>query len=407
MNDETGLRRRSEAVLAKPYPRMLREHAADLRDACPWFFVDGRGARLITPDGRRMLDLEMGRGPNLLGYRHPALEEAHRRGAGIPNASLLSELQIEVAERLVHLFPCAEAVVFGKNGSDACTAAIRTARALTGRRIVLSSGFHGFHDWCAADYEWVTAGLPDAYRGLVKSVDLNDAAGLARLADEHAEDVAAIIIEPAHYQLPEAAFLQACRTTADRLGAVLIFDEVVTAFRLHLSGAQGLYGIVPDLACLGKAMANGEAISALAGRAEIMAALDRTYYSMTFQCDNAVFAVARRCLDLLHDGQATAAVQRNGEALRRAFDAAAARHGLPHRALGFPGRLDFRFHPVDGFPVAAQQRLFGACLVRHDVLPSKAAFACATMTAEDLNQAAYAFEAGMAAVAGGMGKADC
>jgi len=218
------------------------------------------------------------------------------------------------------------------------------------------------------------------------------------LADEYAADVAAIIIEPAHYLLPEPAFLRACREAADRLGAVLIFDEVVTAFRLHLSGAQGLYEVVPDLACLGKAMANGEAISALVGRTDIMAALHQTYYSMTFQCDNIVFDVARNCLDLLSDGAATAAVQQNGEALRRAFDSAAERQGLPHRALGFPGRLDFRFRAVDGLPVAAQQQVFGTCLLRHDVLPSNAAFACAAMTAEDLDQAAVAFEAGMAAI---------
>jgi glutamate-1-semialdehyde aminotransferase len=399
MNNEMGLRRRSEAVLAKPYPRMLREQAATLRDGCPWFFVDGHGARLTTQDGRSMLDLEMGRGPNLLGYRHPALEDARRHGVAIPNASLLSEVQIEVAERLVRLFPCAETVVFGKNGSDACTAAIRTARALTGRSIVLSSGFHGFHDWCAADYEWVTAGLPDAYRGLVKNVDLNDIEGLARLADEHAADVAAVMIEPAHYLLPDEAFLQACRSIADKLGAVLIFDEVVTAFRLHPSGAQGLYGVVPDLACLGKAMANGEAISAMVGRADIIAGLQRTYFSMTFQCDNTVFAIARHCLDLLQDGAATASVQRNGEALRRAFDTAAEQCGLPHRALGFPGRLDFRFQDAGALSAAAQEQVFGASLLRHNVLPTRAAFACAMMTADDLEQAAQAFDAGMAAIA--------
>lgn len=402
MHDETALRQRSQAVLAKPYPRMLREQAPALRAACPWFFTDAYGARLITPDGRSMLDLEMGRGPNMLGYRHPAMEEARRDAAGVPNASLLSECQIDVAERLVQLFPCADCVVFGKNGSDACTAAIRTARALTGRRMVLSSGFHGFHDWCAADYDWVTAGLPDAYRGLVRTVELNDTEGLVRAADEHAADVAALIIEPAHYLLPDPAFLQACRTVADRLGAVLVFDEVVTAFRLHPSGAQGLYGVVPDLACLGKAMGNGEAISALVGRADIMAALHRTYFSMTFQCDNTVFAITRRCLDLLERGEANATVQRNGEVLRSAFDTAAMRHGLPHRALGFAGRLDFRFQALYKLSTAAQEQVFGTSLLQHGVLPTRAAFACATMTAEDLDQAAHAFEAGMAAIANAM-----
>lgn len=403
LSREAALRRRSKAVLANPYPPMLRDRGPELRDECPWFLADARGAQITTVDGRRLLDLEMGRGPNLLGYGHPLLEKVRREAGGVANATLLAEVQIEVAEALVRAFPGAETVVFGKNGSDSCTAAIRLARALTGRSVVLSSGFHGFHDWCAADYPWVTAGIPDAYRGLVKSFELNDTVTLVRLAEAHGGDVAAIIVEPAHYLLPEPGFLEACREIADWLGSVLVFDEVVTAFRLHPGGAQALYGVTPDLTCLGKAMANGEAISALAGRAEIMNALCRSYYSMTFQRDNGVFAVARSCLDLLRDGEATAAVWRHGEALRQAFDNAAACRGLPHRAAGFAGRMDLQFHPVGSASAAAQERIFGRALLLHDVLPSRACFSCAAMTTDDLAQAGQAFEAGMAAIADAVG----
>jgi glutamate-1-semialdehyde aminotransferase len=236
----------------------------------------------------------MGRGPNLLGYRPPELEQITSIGSPIPHASLLSAFEIETAERLADFFPCAEKVLFSKNGSDACTGAVRIARALTGRDLVLSSGFHGFHDWCAVKYPWVTEGIPHAFGELVKTFDLNDIQTLERLAGEYPRGFAAIIVEPAHHTLPDPDFLPACRRIANEHGAVLIFDEVVTAFRLNRGGAQMHYGVTPDLACLGKAMANGEAISAIVGRAEVMRGLEQTYFSMTFQNDNRVFAVAQR-----------------------------------------------------------------------------------------------------------------
>jgi len=399
-NGEKDLRRRAMAVLSKPLPRFLRERSEELQINCPWFFIDAYGARIYTIDGRYFLDLEMGRGPNLLGYRHPELEEAISSSPVISaKSSLLSEIEIEVAEILVDLFPCAEKVVFGKNGSDACTAAVRVARTITGKSTILSTGFHGFHDWCAADYPWKFEGLPDVYRGLVKSFDLNDYDTLMRLAYEHRNDLSAIFIEPAHHTLPESAFLRKCRKIADEYGAILIFDEIVTAFRLDIHGAQGLYGVIPDLACLGKAMANGEAISALIGKTDIMKALDRTYFSMTFQNDNRVLTTARCCLNILQNGIATESVRYFGEKLRRSFDDAAIRYGLPHRAIGFPGRMNLFFEKVGSVTDASQEQLFYSVLLKHQILPTNSVFACAMITEDDLKQAAIAFDDGMETIA--------
>jgi len=403
---EKTLRERSKKVLARPFPTYLRGRpGAPTRppavvDDSPWFFRDGHGAHLVTADGRDLLDLEMGRGPFLLGYGHPVSRDAALKCArSLPRSALLPESAVDLAEKLVELIPSAEKVVFGKNGSDACAAAVRTARAATGRQVVLANGFHGFQDWIASEYGWVEAGFPAAFRGWLKRFALNDTAALVRLAEENASDLAAIMVEPAHHTLPDVAFLETCRELADRYGAVLIFDEVVTAFRLDMHGAQGLYGVVPDLTCLGKAMGNGEAVSALAGSALAMKGLDRTYFSMTFQFDNRAFAISRDCLDFMEDGNATRLANARGESLRAAFDGAAARHGLPHRARGFGARLDLQFETLDDLPFDEQADLFAHALLQEDVLPVTTMFACAMLTDDDVAQAARAFDRGMRAVA--------
>jgi glutamate-1-semialdehyde 2,1-aminomutase len=393
---ETAWRERGRQVLARPWPPMLRD-APELRDgAAPWFFTGACGARLVDEDGRDYLDLEMGRGPNLLGYGHPVTRAAIAEHARLAvQTSLLHRAEVEVAELLVELVPCAERVVFAKNGSDACTAAVRVARAATGRDVILSSGYHGYHDWFMAETGWAE-GFPAAYRGFVHGFELNDLAAVEELAERHAGQVAAIIVEPAHRLLPAPGFLAALRRIADRAGAVLIFDEVVTAFRLHLGGAQGYSGVVPDLACLGKAMSNGYPLSALVGRREVMENLQKTFFSMTYQHDSLGFAIARACLRHLRDSAAIETVAAHGEAIRSAFDGAAARHGLPARARGFSARLDFDFPDLPGLPPDAQLALFRRTLLDHGLLPVRAAFACEALTAADLAQAAAAFDAAFA-----------
>src|SRR4051812_7088413 len=164
---EHAWRRRAEAVLAQPWPPYCWS-APELRDVMPWYFVRGEGARLWDADGRAFVDLEMGLGPTLLGYDHPVVRNALRRHTRGPIcATLLPREEVEVAELLVELFPSAERVVFGKNGSDACTAAARVARAATGRSIIFSNGFHAYHDWFVADMS-PAPGLVPAFKGWVK-----------------------------------------------------------------------------------------------------------------------------------------------------------------------------------------------------------------------------------------------
>lgn len=390
-------RQRGERVLLRPVPPLLRAHS-ELAERCPSYFLSASGARLSALDGRDYLDLEMGRGPNILGYGHPVTDAA--RAAFAPataRTALYHPVEVELAEIIVDQVPCAECVLFAKNGSDACTAAVRLARTVTSRPIIVSSGYHGFGDWCVAD-DPAVAGFPDGFKGHVASVALNDCEALAAAFERHSGNVAGLIVEPAHRLLPDPRFLAACRALTDAQGAVLIFDEVVTAFRLDLGGAQNHFGVVPDLACLGKAMSNGFPISALVGRRDLMQALERSFFSMTFMHDNPAFATAKACLTHLIETKALEPIARTGESLRQAFDNAARRHGLGARALGFAARLDLDFPTAGRLETAAQEKLFGSALLEHAILPATSIFACEMMTAQDIAVASVAFEAGMARI---------
>ena len=250
--------------------------------AAPLFLDRGDGARVWDIDGNAYIDYVLGLLPVVLGYRDPDVDAAIRAqlDKGI-SFSLATELEFELAERLCALIPCAEMVRFGKNGSDATSAAIRLARAYTGRDKVALCGYHGWHDW----YIGTTArhlGVPQAVRALSTTFPYNDAGALDALLKAEPDKFAAVILEPVALEEPAPGFLQAVRDLCTRHGVVLVFDEIVTGFRIHLGGAQAAYGVVPDLAAFGKAMGNGMPISAIVGRRAIMRVMEDIFFSGTF-----------------------------------------------------------------------------------------------------------------------------
>lgn len=395
-------RDRASAVLIQPYAPSLWHNKA-LRPDVPWYFARGKGARLWDHDGRAFIDLEMGLGPVLLGYDHPVVRDAMRRIARTPSVAQLNhQAEVEVAELLVEMFPSAELVTFGKNGADACTAAARVVRAMTGRNVIISSGFHGIHDWYVADV-YPSPGLVPSFAGWVKDVRYGDVETLTTLAAEHGHDLAAIMIDPANRNLPDDAFLQATRRLADQYGALLVFDEILTAFRLHPGGVQTMCGVTPDLTCVGKALGNGMPLSALMGRRDVMQEIDRVFYALTFQHESVSLAVARACVQYYRDHDVAGTVARKGEVLRSLFNDAAAAAGLNSRAVGPPARMDLDFWPV-GEPGAQvgtmeQQAVFSRGLIEHGVLPVRVALPCETLTDADIEQVGRAFRHGCEQVA--------
>ncbi len=262
----------------------------------PKFLRRGQGSHVWDVDGNEYIDYPMALGPILLGYDHPAVTAAAiaqvREGTTF---TLMHPLEVQLAERLVELVPCAERVRFAKNGADATGGAIRAARALTGRERVIATGYHGWHDWYIASTERA-GGVPAANRELIRAVSYNDLPALeAALAQE---PTAAVIMEIPG-EPPEEGYLQGALAAAHRHGALFVLDEIVTGFRYALGGAQELYGFLPDMACLGKGMANGFPLAAVVGREEPMRAFEEVFFSMTYGGETVSLAAALATLEVL------------------------------------------------------------------------------------------------------------
>lgn len=233
----------------------------------------GSGAHVWDVDGNRYIEYGSGLRSVSLGHAHPRVTEAVRReldrGSNFVRPSIV---EVEAAERFLATVPTAEMVKFTKNGSDATTAAVRLARAATGRPRVAICGDHPFFsvdDWFIGTTP-MSAGIPAATTELTVAFPYGDLAATEELLTRYQDEIACLILEPAGHTEPPPGYLAGLRDLAARHGCVLIFDEMITGFRWSEAGAQGLYGVVPDLSTFGKALGNGCAVSALAGRRDLM-----------------------------------------------------------------------------------------------------------------------------------------
>ncbi|MEQ8603714.1 MAG: aminotransferase class III-fold pyridoxal phosphate-dependent enzyme [Marivibrio sp.] len=294
----------------------------------PLFLTAGEGARVWDVDGNEFVDLINGLLCVSLGYCDPQVDAAVRaqldRGVSF---SLSTELEAELAERIVSIVPCAESVRFGKNGSDATTAAVRVARAHTGRERVAICGYHGWHDWYIATTSR-SGGVPAAVRGLSHKVPYNDLDAVDALLSAYPGEFACIVMEPANAAAPNPNYLQDLKALAHGHGALLVFDEVITGFRFALGGAQALFGVTPDLASFGKGMANGLPISALAGRADVMAKFEDIFVSGTFGGEALSLAAAIATIDKMRREPVIETLWRTGSELAVAVEGLIERNGL-------------------------------------------------------------------------------
>lgn len=252
------------------------------RGQSPHFLERGKDGHVWDVDGNEYVDLMAGLLPVLLGYCDPDIDSAIKAqlDKGI-SFSLASPLENELAELLIDLIPSAEMVKYGKNGTDATSAAVRLARAYTGRDRVIACGYHGWQDW----YIGATTrnkGVPDQVSELTCKCGYNDLDAMHKLFAQYTDQIACVILEPMSGQFPKPGYLEELKEMVNANGAVLIFDEIVTGFRWANGGAQEKFGVTPDLSAFGKAMGNGMPISAIVGRADIMAEMEEVFMSSTF-----------------------------------------------------------------------------------------------------------------------------
>lgn len=308
----------------------------------PSFFVRGQGVYAQDPDNMWWLDCQMGLASYILGYNdakvNTSIIEQLNNGSIF---SLSSPLELEVAEMLLEIFPEFEMVRFGKNGSDATSAAIRIARRYTGRDYVIGCGYHGFQDW-SMSLRLIVTGIPEGVRKLThgrEKVDLNHT--LSQLEAEP-EKYAAVIVDTGGYGVPNLSLLRQVRDKCRQYGTIFIMDEVVSGFRVSLRGTLGYSSIVPDMICLGKAVANGFPLSVVMGSKRLLSLAPETGMSSTYGGDCIALAAARATLEQLRDGSINKIINVHGDSLMNAIKTSIRNNNLSNRlkVIGYPALFD-------------------------------------------------------------------
>ncbi|MDQ2669159.1 MAG: aminotransferase class III-fold pyridoxal phosphate-dependent enzyme [Gemmatimonadota bacterium] len=317
----------------------------------PRRMTSANGCRVRDDRGREYVDFIMGLGSVALGYAHPAVTRAAVAAveAGVIGP-LPPEAERAAAERIGTLMPWMEQVRFLKSGAEAMSAAVRLARAHTGRDLVLACGYHGWHDWCQGE----ETGVPQAVAALTHRIPFNDAAASAAAIREAAGALAAVVVEPVIEAPPDPEWLATVREEAHRAGAVLVYDEIKTACRVAVGGAAERWGVKPDLMVVGKAIANGFPLAAVGGSAAVMEAAHRTWISSTTATEFVSLEVCRATLGVLVAERVPERLGRLGSVLYDGFAALASRHPDQVRSvIGMPEMCALAFRTEEAGARAA------------------------------------------------------
>ncbi len=334
----------------------------------------GKGSHIFDVSGNEYVDWLMGSGPMVLGHAHPAVTEAVIKAVeGGSTFFATNDKAVELAEVIVDAIPCAEQVRFTTSGTDACFQAMRAARAFTGKEKILKfeGAFHGTSDYALmsltppASVEYPQAfpnsgGIPKAIQDLMLIAPYNDLATTETIIKAHADDIAAVIVEPIQRMIsPKPGFLQGLRDLTKQHDILLIFDEVVTSFRLAYGGAQEFYGVTPDMCTVGKIMGGGYALAAVVGRADILSVFDRgasdsdTYINQigTLNGSPVACAAGLATLALMREEGVYPKMHGTGAAVRNAMVDICNENGVPVQNCGEDAIFDFYFseQPVSNY----------------------------------------------------------
>ena len=353
----------------------------------PTHFAQAVGCRIVDMDGNEYLDCTMALGSVALGYSEPNVTRAAVDAIAAGAVSALSSYrEVQVAEKLCGVIPCADKVQFLKSGAEAMSAAVRIARTYTARELVIGCGYFGWHDWCGDE----TLGVPTGTKAAFRRIPYEDVDALSAAVSDAGSRLAAIVIEPVIERLPSKDWIQRARDLATSAGAVLIFDEIKTGFRLATGGYQQFAEIVPDLAAFGKAMANGYALAAVAGHRDIMDAAKRTWISSTLASEASALAAADTVLEWHNTADVCESLATIGADMRRVMAAAI-------EASGVEGVTIDGLDPMwlMRFDTAERETRFLELAVSHGVLFKRGAYNFPALAHDE--EAIQAIEAGASA----------
>jgi len=384
------------AGIRRPYNFVVGEY--------PVFVTHGKGGHIFDVDGNEYIDMLCAYGPIILGYVEDEINAAVR--AQMEKGfcfSLVQPIQNELEARLVSLLPCGEQAILVKTGSDATNAAVRAVRAFTGRDKIARCGYHGWGDWCVENH----GGVPAAVVELTKEFRYADIGDLERVFAENPGEIAGVIITPVGHplaepvQAPPPGYLEAVERLTHRHGAVLVFDEIRTGFRVAMGGAGERYGVTPDLVTVGKAMANGYAIAALVGRRDVLSVyLKDAFLSSTYYPNSLEMAASLACLRILERERVPECIWERGSAFLQRLEQIATASGVPVTVSGIPPMPFLTFDRVDEHYRARRTAFYTQCIRRGlFVQPYHHWYICHRHTEQDLDRALEVIEESLGVVA--------
>lgn len=371
----------------------------------PIFFESGKGGRVKDVDGNEYIDYLCAYGPVIIGNREKEIDDAvieQIQGKGFC-FSLTQTYQNQLAEKMNEIIPCAEMSLFVTTGSDATTTATRIARAYTKKTKIMRCGYHGWHDWCVE----VKGGIPPKLYEDVYEFGYNNLESLEQLLKEHGDDTAAIIITPFGHPLakkmeePKPGFLEGVKELTHKYGAVLIFDEIRTGFRLTIGGAQKYYGVTPDLSVFGKAMANGYPMGAVTGKAEIMKMVEtEVFISSTFFPNSLSYVAALKTIEILQRDKILDAIWEKGKKYMERVQALLDKYGVGGEISGIPPMSFITFKKNESKSYKKKRTDFYTQLIRRGIFlqPFHHGYICHRHTPEDIDYTINAIEESLAYV---------
>lgn len=365
----------------------------------PIYFDQGKGGRVTDIDGNEYIDYLCAYGPMILGNREEEIDNAvidqiQNKGFCF---SLTQQYQNMLAEKMNELIPCAEMSLFVCTGSDATTTAIRLARSYTGKTKVMRCGYHGWHDWCVE----VKGGVPEKLYEDVYEFKYNNLESLETLLKEHGDETGAVIITPLGHPLaapisePNKGFLEGVKALCEQYNVVLIFDEIRTGFRVSLGGAQKYYGVTPDLAVFGKAMANGYPIGAVTGKAEIMKEGEsNVFISSTFFPNSLSYVAALKTIEVLERDKVLDKIWERGESFNNRIAQLLEKYSVGARISGIPPMMFITFDKNEDGSYKAKRKDFYTQLIRRKVFlqPYHHGYICYRHTDQDLDYTVNAID---------------